>query len=186
MRDAISSMMKQGASDEDIRNALLLAGWSERDVRAEMSAWVRTPYGPVPRPDHRVRNIIKGLALLILLGTIACNLVAILFRLVEILLPDPAMLTYGPHWRYGLTWPAANLFVLCPLLYVLKRRLSPFPVWTATVSAFLVYAVLIGDAITALHGFLSGNGDAAFFLKCLVVSVVALLARRAVTRGQDA
>lgn len=184
MRDIIQDMMKRGVPERDIRASLVQAGWSDKDVNAEISSWVMTPQGPVPKPDHKVKNALHGVSFILILTFIAMNLVALLFLLTEVFLPDPASLYTGPHWRFGLAWPTANLFVLCPLFLCLRRKLMPVPGWAMSLSSFVIYAVLIGDAVTAMHGLLSGNGDAAFFIKCTIVGLVSLLVRRAVSKGR--
>lgn len=185
MRDAIERMMRDGVGDAEIRAALLSAGWTPKRVEDALGEWVRTPSGPVPKPHRWGRNFVKGAALLVLLTAISWHAVALCFLLIEHFLPSPAQVDQGPHWRFGFSWSVANLAVLCPVLYGVKARFAPFPDWTRHFGALLVYAVLVGDAIAALHALLSGNGDAAFFAKCGAVLIVSLLARFALT-GRDA
>lgn len=184
MRDTIERMMRDGVGDAEIRTALLSAGWSERRVADAMSEWVRTPHGPVPKPHRWGRNFVKGAALLVLLTAVSWHAVSLCFLLIEHFLPSPSHVDAGPHWRFAFSWSVANLVILCPVLYGVKRRFRPFPDWTRNFGSLLVFAVLTGDAIAALHALLSGSGDAAFFAKCAVVVLVSLLARYALT-GRD-
>lgn len=186
MRDTIEMLAKRGLGPAEMTEALLEAGWPRTRAERAVSAWAWTKHGPVPKPDRRAKSIVVGITALALLTFVSLNAVVLAFEMTDHLVHDPSLANEHWAWRSAMSWPAANLLVLCPLLALFLRRFSPVPGWSRVAATLLVGAVLTGDAITVLHGLLSGGAGLGFIIKAVIVAVVAALAGYAVRPDHEA
>lgn len=185
MRDVFEMLTRRGLGPGEIVEALTEAGWARSRAERAVSAWAWTKHGPVPRPNHRARSVVIGITALTLLSLISCNAVILAFEMADHLIPDPSYANQHWSWRSGMSWPTANLLVLCPLLVVFLRRFSSLPGWSRIAAGLVVGGVLTGDAVCVLHGLLSGGVGLRFIMKAVIVAAVAALAAYAV-RPDDA
>ena len=185
MRDVIEMMAQRGLGRGEIAETLTEAGWTAAEVERELGLWVWTRHGPVPKPDRRARDIVMGLSGLTLLTFVSLNAVALAFEMVDHLVADPSLPEAYSYWRSGMYWPAANLLVLSPLLAIFLRRFGQIPGWSRVAAGMFVGVVLTCDAITVLHGLLSGDAGLRFILKAVIVAVVASLAAYAVRADRE-
>lgn len=186
MEKVVERMMSEGAGDAEILRVLTGSGWGEKRVRAEISRWTRTSYGPVRGPGHNIRLTVRSVVVITLLMAISWNLCDLGFSLIDAWLPDPLRQTRGPHWRFDISWPVANLIVLCPLLYGTTRKMGETHPDTSSVAKVIVSAVIAGGVIALVHGWMSGHGTLRFTAKCAFVMIVALLSGIATREERDA
>lgn len=182
LHDFTREALASGQSADDITAALTDAGWSAGEIRDALTAWdIRPGLPPVPRRAHAALSagmaVVEGLHL-VALGMVAGHLVGLFFVLIEIWLPS---ITHVPVWASGqLRWPVAALIVFLPLWLWSARKSRPaagqrrpsLSVWVGHVAVFFASLSLLGDALTVIYRFLSGDATPAFLLKALTVAVV--------------
>lgn len=110
------------------------------------------------------------------------NILALLFAYVNVWVPDP-LETYT-RAAEAINWPLATLVVLFPVylwsVRFLNRDIARHPEkneykvrrWLLYLNVFLAAALLIGDMVALIYGFLSGGLSARFLLKILSVFAV--------------
>ena len=178
-RDALAA----GHSRTEVAEVLTTAGWSETEVADALRAYADTPFSPpVPRPqtivsarDFFVYSLTFGL---MLFG--ALQLVFLLHALIDKMM-DASI--YGGLSR--IRFAMAVLIVTAPLYLWLtlrdRRRLAADPAlnrsairrWLTYLTLLLTAAVLLGDLVSVIYAFLSGELTLQFFAKALVVGAVA-------------
>lgn len=186
MKNVVGRMIEKGHSDPEIRTALREAGWSKRAVDLSMNAWHRSDIGAIPKPSTTVRDLLKGVTVLVLLAFISAYMASLAFSLIDKFVPDPAETFINSYWRHAVTWPTANLIILSPLLIYLTRTWRPFASWVSTCTGFCVATILVGDAVIVAHGLLSGDATLAFLLKASVVVLIGVLAMISIRERKDA
>lgn len=198
----VMSALQAGRSRDEIRDALLAAGWTGDEVQAALDAWADMAFSPpVPRPtalisarDFFVYALTFGLMLFS-----AGYLIALLFDVIDIYLRDGDS---APRYRFdAIRFKLALLIVTVPFFAVLTlrdrsrlraepgRRRSAIRKWLTAVTLLLAAALLLGDLVAVIHAFLSGDLTAQFFAKAGVVAVVAggaFLFYRADLDGEEA
>ncbi|MBW7921892.1 MAG: hypothetical protein H3C51_07305 [Rubellimicrobium sp.] len=183
LQDFTRNALAAGRTPQEIAAALAAAGWSAAEIRDALDAWAIHPgLPPVPR---RARTALSaGLALveglhLVALGMVAGHLIALIFTLIAIWLPQGVP---APYWVVTqLRWPMAALVVFLPLWLWSARKARPAPgqrrpalsVWAGHLAVFVATLSLLGDALAVIYRFLSGDATAVFLLKALVVAVIA-------------
>ena len=142
---------------------------------------------PKPQVYLSAREAFFYLLFFILLGVVAYNLGALLFALIDTAFPDLI-----DDERYRQTWTdrqmrgaMAGLIVGTPIFLWLARILlkarasnpalqrSRIRKWLIYISLVIAGAVLVGDAISLVYSFLSGELTTRFALKSLVVAGIA-------------
>ncbi|OAN77678.1 hypothetical protein A8B82_12255 [Sulfitobacter sp. EhC04] len=179
VRDALSS----GKTRAEISQALTDSGWSRSEVTDALDAWAETMFAPpVPRPqatlsarDFFIYALTFGV---MIIGAI--HLVQLFHALIDLWLDTDSYRSSG-----RIRWSMAVLIVTTPVylwLTVRERgKLADDPAlyrsairrWLMYVTLLLSAAVLLGDGIAVIYAFLSGDFTLQFFLKALVVAVVA-------------
>lgn len=183
LHDFTREALAAGHAPDEIAVTLTDAGWSAGEIGEALAAWdIRPGMPPVPR---RARTALTaGLALieglhLVALGMVAGHLIALIFTLIAIWLPQ---VVPAPAWLVAqLRWPMAALVVFLPLWLWSSRKARPEPgqrrpalsVWVGHVAVFAAMLSLLGDALAVIYRFLSGDATLVFLLKALVVAVVA-------------
>jgi hypothetical protein len=185
----IEHARERGMDHATIRMLLLSAGWKEKDVieaLAKMSLDM-----PIPAPPDRggAREAFFHLLTFAAFYASVIAVVLLLFRYINRLFPDPAMLERSGTWELSaIRWSLAFVIVSFPLFLWLSRvllremRVHPERSWSGTrrwltyLTLFLASIALGGDVITLVFRLLEGELTARFVLKALVVLVIAGLA----------
>ena len=178
-RDALAAGHPRGA----VADALTEAGWSPTEVADALDAYADTPFAPpVPRPQAIVSArdfFVYALTFGVMLFG-AVYLVLLLHALIDRLMDDESYRSLG-RIRFAM----AVLIVTTPLYLWLtfrdRRRLAADPAlsrsairrWLTYVTLLLAAAVLLGDLVSVVYAFLSGDLTLQFLLKALVVGAVA-------------
>lgn len=110
--------------------------------------------------------------------------IVLFFQYINLLLPDP-LYFYPSGILDTIRWSAAIDIIMFPVFVVstwlVNREIAMHPEeaeyrirkWLLTFTIFLAALVIIGDLITLLYNFLSGDLTASFILKILVVLAIA-------------
>lgn len=110
---------------------------------------------------------------------------SLIFSLINIYFPDVLSYDYGFNARQSLRWPLAILVVVFPLFVwwntYLQRDFEKNPEkkelrsrkWFLYFTLFAAAIVIIGDLVSLIYRFLSGDLTVQFILKVLVVFVIA-------------
>ena len=179
VRDALTL----GKTRAEIAQALTNSGWTPSEVADALDAWAETTFvPPVPRPQSTVSArdfFIYALTFGVMLFG-AIYLVNLFHALIDLWLNSES---YGTFSR--IRWPMAVLIVTTPLYLWLtireRGKLVADPAlyrsavrrWLTYLTLLLSALVLLGDAIAVIYAFLSGDFTGQFFLKAVVVAVVA-------------
>lgn len=178
-RDALAA----GHSREEVANVLRAAGWSASEVSDALAAYADVPFAPpVPRPqatlsarDFFFYTLTFGL---MIFG--ALYLVLLIHALIDRFLGDEVFRSL-----YRIRFAMAVLIVTTPLYLWLtfrdRRKLASDPAlsrsairrWLTYLTLLLAAAVLLGDLISVIYAFLSGDLTLQFLLKAAVVGLIA-------------
>lgn len=184
----IDQGLRAGHSPEELRQALISAGWSAREVETALALWVdRGLRLPVPRPQQTVsgRDVLlyglMGVAVL----SVTWHLVSLGFALIDRWVPDP-LRDRIPN-ADSMRWSIAVLIVSLPLFLWLSyrteaaarsdpgERKAPVRRGFGSVALFLSALVLLGSAVFVVYTGLSGALTLSFVSKALLVAVVSLV-----------
>lgn len=177
-----------GKSRDEIRAVLHQSGWTENEISEALGAWADVAFPtPVPRPRPYVsarEAFFYGL-MFIALAITAWHLVALLHNLIDHWVTDP-LDPDGDRYALGAArWSISALIVFTPTFLILNRqaatatradpgkRRSGVRKWFGYVTVFLASISLLGDLVTVIYAFLSGELTLRFILKALVVAGVA-------------
>lgn len=177
--------MARGASREEIRGALVGAGWDESRVEQALAAYAEGAFGvPVPRPrPSEAREAFVYLVLFVTMYLSAFNLGNLAFQFINRGFPVPGQA--DAPIAESIRWSAAILIVAVPVFLFLtratrravrhdaSRRASGMRRWlTALTLAVSSFAVL-GVFSTIVYNFLGDALTARFVLKALAAGLIA-------------
>ena len=172
---------------EQIADILTRAGWPPDQVRRALAGFADVEFPiPVPRPtvSTRPREAFLHVVMFMALFVSAFSLGAVLFRLIDLALPDPAGMPAEVS-RELLRLSVSALVVASPLFAfvarVVRRDVEARPSARAsrtrlqlTYLTLLVASCVLVGAVTALvYSFLGGELTARFVLKTLAVAAIA-------------
>lgn len=179
--------LRAGEDRDAIDRALTDAGWAERDIQRALAAFAPVDFAvPVPRPKTGIvpRDAFLYLLLFGALYASAFHLGNVMFQLVNLGFPDPTWA--NPDFVYqSLRWSISTLLVALPLFIGTvwhetrtaterpERRGSAMRMWLLYFTLLVATGVLIGDLIALIHNVISGGDTLAFYLKALIVAVIA-------------
>lgn len=186
----VKESLERGEDKSRIAGALGEAGWRNADIDAALASFsdVAFPVAvPHPRPYLSAREAFFYLVFFILLGIVAFSLGSLLFALINQFLPDNTDLSDYRRVRNASSIRSgiAGLIVATPLFIWLARTLvrtrqrnpelqrSRIRKWLIYASLVIAAITLIGDAISVIYNFLSGEMTLRFILKALVVGLIA-------------
>ncbi len=179
--------LDRGLPRERIADILTRAGWPPDQVRRALAGFadVESPI-PVPRPtvSTRPREAFLHVVMFTALFVSAFSLGAVLFRLIELALPDAA----GPPpevSRELLRLSVSALAVASPLFAFVARiirrdvearpgsRASRIRLQLTYLTLFVASCVLVGAATALVYSFLGGELTLRFVLKSMTVAAIA-------------
>ncbi len=172
---------------EQIADILTRAGWPADQVRRALAGFadVESPI-PVPRPtvSTRPREAFLYVVMFTALFVSAFSLGAVLFRLIDLALPDPAGLP-PQVTRELLRLSVSALAVASPLFALVARvvrrgieaqpgsRASRIRLQLTYLTLFVASCVLVGAVTALVYSFLGGELTLRFVLKSLTVAAIA-------------
>lgn len=185
----VKESLDKGQSRPLIRSALVDAGWRASEVDDALNAFAEVVFPvAVPRPQAYLsaREAFFYLLFFILLSIVAFNLGSLLFALIDRAVQDP--LANGNYYfgsvESQINGAVAGLVVAAPIFFWLARillktrRINPalqrsrIRKWLIYVSLVIAGCVLVGDAISLVYSFLSGELSTRFVLKSVVVAAI--------------
>jgi hypothetical protein len=186
----VRAALERGMPRTDIETALRQAGWTIEQTRTALAAYADIPFPipvPKPRPYLDAREAFMYLVLFSTLYWSAFHLGSLLFDIINITFPDPAIdqANLRSYARSSMRWSISSLIVAFPVfLYVswlVARDIAADPVkrhskirrWLTYLTLFLASTIVIGDVITLLYNLLGGELTVRFLLKALVVAFIA-------------
>jgi hypothetical protein len=191
----IKNLLARGKSKEEIKNALLSAGWKENDTDeaiAEVSVEGIVAEFPPPVPpslvQHSMVEIFINLLSFILMGSVATAMGTLFFQVINYYFVDPlSAVSYsiGTARSSAINYSIASLIIGAPLYvwalsFWFKRFRAEAEKTESRLSKWLTYIVLllaagtiIGDLITTVFNFLQGELSVRVFLKALTILVIA-------------
>lgn len=188
LSDFVQNAMAGQHDPARIRAALRHAGWSAAEIDAAMSAWHRDgdlPPVPRPRPYVSAREAMLYALLMIALVLVCFHVVRLGFHVIDRLVSDPTE-TGGPD-RWTMRFSIAAIIAFLPLLVLLDhrmarrtgdpdlRRRSQARRIFASITVLAAAVVLLGDAVSVIYAFLSGDLTLRLAAKCALVALMGLL-----------
>ena len=189
LNDFVREALRAGSDRGAIRAALVEAGWPESQIDDAMNAFAEVDFPtPVPRPRVSVsaREAFLYLLTFILLAIAAGHFGALAFILIELANPEPnASLRAFSAAEGGIRWAVSALAVAWPLFLFVSARTdqarkknpqmqrSGVRRWLTYIALVITAGVLVGDLITVVFNFLSGDLTSKLLLKATVVAVIA-------------
>lgn len=185
-QERLSSFVKEaitaGEAEDQIRSAIVSAGWSRTAAEKAIGSWMRLPSGvvvPVPGYTPGFRDSPLLPLLLITLTGVLWGLVQASFTIIEHLLASQdEMVRHLSEAR----WSAALLIVLVPCLLVIDKKsrnsegddlkLTSFILGTLSSLSFITLA---GSLVATIYGLLSGDVSDQFLAKATILCVISIL-----------
>lgn len=190
----VAGELKVGKSAEEIKQNLLLVGWSEEDAGSALVSGLVA--SGIPSPE-RVQSghgqlastveVILSLFSFILLGITASALAVLYYQIINNYFPDPLTQGYGyaNTSASAINYAIAALIIASPI-YIMAMRLwfrryredeakveSKLTKWLTYLVLLAAAITIVGDLVTAVFYFLQGEVTARFFLKALTILVIA-------------
>ncbi|MCY4265495.1 MAG: DUF5671 domain-containing protein [Gammaproteobacteria bacterium] len=196
LTEFVRESLKAGASREETRQALLDAGWPRTQIDAVLNLYAESSFRiPVPNPKPQ-RTSRDTFVYLVLFGTLylsVYNLGSLIFDYLNILFPadnDAVATLAGPGPGYpgtesSIRFSIASLVIAFPVFLYVSRyimrlveadpvhRLSTARKWLTYLTLAIAAFTLIGDLISVLYGFLSGEITVRFLLKTFTIFCLA-------------
>ena len=185
--DFTRTCLSQGVNRIEIHQALIDAGWTDREATAALESFAESPL-PVPVPKKRVssgpRAAFLHLLGLFLLYMAAFSTGAILFLAIDLFIKDPANRIFfglGDFARFN----AAVLIASLPVLLLVRRaimrdvklnpatRIAPVVRTLSYITLLITSLIMVCDMVVILMGFLNGDLTLTFILKSVVVLLLA-------------
>lgn len=183
VRDALAA----GKSRDEVCKALISADWGQDQIDDALSAYAEVDFPvPVPRPRRygSAREAFLYIVYFALLGVIAGYVGALAFAFIDVMFADDLA---SRNWRNSISnlrWGIAALVVGYPIFLYLgarlaarrradpERRSSRVRVWLTYITLIFAALILIGDLVSVVYHFLSGEIGARFLSKAGVVAAI--------------
>ena len=189
LREFTRQALSSGISRNEIKTALLTAGWDADRVEKSLQDFAEIDFPlpvPRPRPSLAAREAFVYLLLFATLYTSAFHFGNLLFLFIEKAVPDPAIQAVTAEWGDDrIRFSVSALIVAFPLYLFLSakigRELLASPAarasavrrWLTYITLFIAASILIGDLTTLLFNLLGGELTLRFMLKSLTVGMIA-------------
>lgn len=181
----VRKALVQDLPRDRIESVLLEAGWPREKVERALGNFAEVDFPlpvPRPRPYLSAREAFLYLLLFTTLFISAFNLGAILFELIEYLVPDPAGSRFsGSSLRWNVSYVVVAFPVFLFLTFRMERELREDPAqraskvrkWLTYLTLFVAAGFLIGDLVALIFHLLEGELTLRFLLKVVVVAGIA-------------
>lgn len=190
----VSDRLAHGDDPEIIVRHLALVGWAEVDIKDALARALVARGVPVPE-DDRLRSgrtastvdVVLNFFSFILLAIVATAFSVLYYQIINAFFPDPLQIMYGSYdaSRSAMHYAMAALLIGFPL-YVLSVRLwftrtlggerkveSKLSKWLTYLVLLVAAVTIVGDLITSIYFLLQGELTLRFFLKAIVILLVA-------------
>ena len=184
----VAAAKVKGASDEFIADLLKRRGWSSEEVYGALEEyWVGLTGVALPVREgagESARDAFLYLLAFSTLATWATALGSLLFQLIDYWFPD-SVIRFGANLRSTITWQLASVAVAFPIYLLVARVIlketageperlkSGVRRWLTWIALLITAGAIIGDLITFVDSFLTGDLSVRFVLKSTVVFVIA-------------
>ncbi|MDE2334903.1 MAG: hypothetical protein KGK10_10240 [Rhodospirillales bacterium] len=185
----VGEALRAGASRASIAAALTTAGWPAAQIQDALDAYAPIDFAvPVPRPRPYLSPF-ETFAYLVLFTALYFSAMAlgqVLFRFIDLAIPDPTTRILGVKMQLeGLRWSLSSLIIAFPVFVGISiyahratragtlRRDSRARKWLTYFTLYVTVLVLLSDLTYLLFNFLQGALTARFLLRVLVVGVIA-------------
>lgn len=181
--------LERGHSRLQIEEVLIQAGWARDDVGNALAGFAEIEFPipvPKPRPYLSAREAFLYLVLFSTLYISGFSFGGLLFQLINLGLPDPAVPPAAAEFVRDLmrSYISALIVAFPVFLFVARltavetrkdptKRASKVRRWLTYLTLFVAAAVLIGDATTLVYSVLSGELTGRFILKVLTIACIA-------------
>ena len=189
----VATQLRAGKSAEEIKQNLLLVGWSEEDAGSALVAGLVE--SGIPAPDRVLSGkgrlastveVILSLFSFILLGITVSALAVLYYQVINHYFPDPLTMGYGyaSSSASAINYAIAALVIAFPI-YAITMRLwfrryredeakieSKLTKWLTYLVLLIAAVTIVGDLVTAVFYFLQGELTARFSLKAFTILVV--------------
>ncbi|MEI7742056.1 MAG: DUF5671 domain-containing protein [bacterium] len=192
LRLFVERAIEKNVPRKDIDSALKAAGYDDAERKDALNAFADIDF-PLAVPRRKpYLSAREAFLYLVMFGTLyasAINVGILLFQFINRWLPDPALGYVG--WRDAsdskIRMATATLIVAFPIFMWIssilhreivahvERRASKIRKWLTYITLFVSSCVIIGDLITIIYNFLSGELTLRFGLKAAVVGGIAAL-----------
>ncbi|MBK8197216.1 MAG: hypothetical protein IPK75_02510 [Acidobacteria bacterium] len=186
----VKEALEKGEARSGIRAALVSAGWRESEVEDALATFADMVFPvavPKPLAYLSAREAFFYLLFFILLGVVSYNLGSLLFALVDSAIKDDIEnrnYSYFPldqHIRGAISGLVVGTPIFLWLARILLKARKENPAlqrsrirkWLIYVSLVIAGMVLVGDAISVVYNFLSGELTLRFVLKAIIVAAIA-------------
>jgi hypothetical protein len=188
----VAERLKSGAKADDIKQHLLLVGWSEEEAGEALVRGLIDSGTPAPeriqgtgRLASTVEVVLSAFSF-ILLGGVASALIVLYYQIINHYHPDALVGGYGYSdvSTSAIHYATAALIVGFPLYFAsLKmwfkryrddeaKEESKLTKWITYIVLLVAAVTIVGDLITAIFYFLQGELSVRFVLKALTILVV--------------
>ena len=190
LTEFVKAALSHGVPRVEIEAVLRQAGWAIDQTRMALAGFADTTFPvpvPKPRPYLDARDAFMYLVLFSTLYWSAYHLGSLLFDIINVMFPDPAI-DQGqlmPYTRSAMRFSIASLIVAFPVFLYMSRliardmaadpnkKYSKVRRWLTYLTLFFASSVVIGDVISLLYNLLGGELTIRFVLKTLVVAFIA-------------
>jgi Domain of unknown function (DUF5671) len=186
--DFTQKALTGGVGRPEIESALRRAGWADADIKAALDAYAEFAFAvPVPRPKPYLsaREVFVYLVLFTALYVTTVSLGALVFELIDWLLPDPMQHAYAVSLGESIRWNISTLIISFPLFIFMFRsvtrsiavdpatRGSRSRKWLTYLTLFVAGVSLVGDMVALVYNALGGELTLRFVLKVATVWIIA-------------
>ena len=188
LSDFVRDALAAGHDGARIRAALAQAGWTAPEIEGAVTAWSAggdLPPVPRPRPYVSAREAMLYALLMIALVLVCFHVLRLGFQVIDQAIPD--LSESGASDRWSMRFSIAAILAFLPLFVLLdlrmarhmgagdQRRRSQARRIFASVTVFAAALVLLGDLVSVVYAFLSGDLTPRLAAKCALVAVMGLL-----------
>jgi len=189
---ALSQFVKEaltaGASRTTIEQHLIDAGWSKNQITSALGEFSAVEFSvpiPKPKPEFRARDTFLYTTMFIMLYLSSYNLGVLFFQFVNLAFPDANYASHGDVVGRVIRFNVSTLLVAFPVfLFVAGKlakqierepvqRTSPVRKWLTYLTLAIAACILVGNVISLLNSFLSGELSIRFILKTVIVGGIA-------------
>ncbi|MCT2533629.1 DUF5671 domain-containing protein [SAR92 clade bacterium H231] len=184
----VKEALASGASRASIQEHLKQAGWANTQIKNALGEFSTVDFVvpiPKPTPQFMARDTFLYLTMFTMLYISAWNLGNLLFQFIHLGLPDANYTRNEDTVRRAIRFSTSALIIAVPVfLFICAKianhikqepalRASPVRQWLTYLTLGIVVCILVGDMITLLYTFLSGELSLRFVLKTLIVAAIA-------------